>query len=194
VPVVYYPVDQFPETLLRNSLVIRTGGDPRHIVGAAREQFSAIDPDQPVASVRTMDDVLRSAVSLWRVNLQLVSAFAIAALLLAAVGIYSVVAFAVASRAREIGVRVALGARPADIVRHVLAAGTWPIGVGMIFGAIGGAMAGRIFSGLLHEVRSTDAATLAAVGAVVTVTALLACAGPVRRALHVDPVEALKSE
>jgi putative ABC transport system permease protein len=194
VPVVYYPIDQFPETLLRNSLVIRTTGDPRQIVGAAREQFWAVDPDQPVAAVRTMDDVLRSAVSLWRVNLQLVAAFAIAALLLAAVGIYTVVAFAVASRAREIGVRVALGARPADIVRHVLEAGAWPIGLGVVIGVFGGSLAARLFSGLLHGVPSTDAITLAAVSSVVILTGVVACAGPVRRALQVDPVDALRSE
>jgi len=194
VPVVYYPVDQFPETVLRNSLVIRTTDDPRQIVGPAREQIWAVDPDQPIAAVRTMDDVLRSAVSLWRVNLQLVAAFAIAALLLAAVGIYSVVAFAVASRAREIGVRVALGARPSDVIRHVLTAGAWPIALGLVFGAVGGTVVARLFSGLLHGVQSTDAVTLAAVTVVVIVTGAAACAGPVRRALQVDPVEALRTE
>ena len=194
VPVVYYPVDQFPETLLRNSLVIRTSGNPRQIVGAARDQLWAVDPDQPVAAIRTMDEVLSSAVSLWRLNFQLVGTFALGALLLAAVGIYSVVAFAVASRTREIGVRIALGARPADVVRHVLAAGAWPIGAGVVLGAAGGTFAARVFSGLLHGVQATDAAILAAVVGLVTLTSAVACAGPLRRALRVDPVESLRSE
>ena len=193
-PAAYYPVHQFPETLLRNSLVVRTGGDPRKIIGAVREQIRAVDPDQPIARVRTEDDVLKSAVSLRRVNLQLVGAFAIAALLLAAVGIYAVIAFAVSMRAREIGVRVALGARRSHVVRHVLAAGVWPVGAGVMLGAVEGVLEARVFSGLLHGVQATDITTLAAVIGVVTLTGALACAEPVRRALHVDPVETLRAE
>ncbi len=192
-PAVYYPIVQFPETLIRNSIVMRTAGNPLDVVGAAREQVWAIDRDQPVAAVRTMDLILSNAVAQRRFNMILLGAFSLAALLLAGVGIYGVVAFAVAERTREIGVRVALGATPLDVARLTLAQGVAPVCLGLIAGLAGAITVSRAVEGLLFGVQERDPATLAGVTLVVLVIGTIACVVPARRALSIDPARALRS-
>jgi predicted permease len=193
-PAVYYPVAQFPETLLRNSVVIRTAGDPMQIVAAAREQVWAIDRDQPVAFIRTLDQVLGGATAERRFDMMLLGAFSIAAVLLAAIGIYGVVAFAMARRTREIGVRMALGARRRDIVRLTLAEGATPVALGLTVGLAGAAIGSRAIEGLLFRVPAGDPITLGGVTALLALTALIACLIPARRALSIDPAVALRHE
>jgi putative ABC transport system permease protein len=192
-PAVYYPVVQFPETLIRNSIVIRTVGNPLDVVAAAREQVWAIDRDQPVAAVRTMDQILATAVAQRRFNMILLGAFSLAALLLAGLGIYGVVAFAVAERTREIGVRVALGATPLDVAGLTFAQSATPVGLGILAGLAGAIAVSRAIEGLLFGVEGRDPATLVAVTAVVLVIGTAACVVPARRALKIDPASALRA-
>jgi putative ABC transport system permease protein len=193
-PAAYYPVAQFPETLIRNSVVIRATGDPLAVVAAAREQVQALDPELPSASIRTMDQILSGAVSVRRFNLILLAAFSIAAMLLAGIGIYGVVAFAVAQRTREIGVRIALGALPVDVARLTIAQGARPVGIGLLLGLAGAALVSRALEGLLYGVTPGDPATLGGVSLLVLSIGLAACAIPARRALRIDPARALRSE
>jgi putative ABC transport system permease protein len=191
-PAVYYPIVQFPETLIRNSIIMRTAGNPLDVVAAAREQVWAIDRDQPVATVRTMDQILSSAVAQRRFNMIVLGAFSLAAVLLAGVGIYGVVAFAVSERTREIGVRVALGATPLDVARLTFAQGAAPVGLGLMAGLAGAIAVSRAIEGLLFGVQGRDPATLAGVTVVVLVIGIIACVVPVSRALRIDPASALR--
>jgi putative ABC transport system permease protein len=193
-PAVFYPIGQFPESTLRQSIVIRTAGDPMAIVSMAREQVRAVDPDQPVASTRTLDELLTSALAQRRFNLILIGGFAATALLLAAVGIYGIVAFAVGQRAREIGVRVALGARQSDVIRLVLSQAAGPVGIGVAGGLAGALAASRALERFVFGVTATDALTLTTVALVVGVMTIAASLGPTRRALGVDPATALRGD
>jgi predicted permease len=193
-PAAYYPIAQFPETLLREAVVIRASGAVEPVVTAARTAVAGVDPDQPVASMRLLTDVLASAVAQRRFNVVLVSAFAAAASVLAGLGIYGVVAFAVAQRTREIGVRVALGARTAHIVRLAGRVAAIPLAVGLTAGMAAAQAASASIQSLLFDVRSTDPVTLAAVAVAVAVLGGLACLAPMRRALRVDPAVALRIE
>lgn len=193
-PAVYYPLAQFPETMLRQSVVIRTPGDPLAVVGAVREQIRAEDSDQPIASVRPLDDVLAGAVAQRRFNLLLIGSFAATALLLAGIGVYGIVAFAVGQRTREIGVRVALGARPADVVRLVLGQGAVPVSLGVAIGLAGARAASGLLDSLVFGISGTDASTMIGVALVVGALALAAAIVPARRALHVDPAVALRGD
>jgi putative ABC transport system permease protein len=192
-PAVYYPMAQFPEPMLRQSIVVRTSGDPMAVAGSAREQIRLIDRDQPIAAVRPLSDVLGAAVAQRRFNLILIASFAAAALLLAAAGVYGIVAFAVGQRTQEIGVRVALGAGRSDVVRLVLAQGTVPVVAGVAAGIAGALAASRILDTLVFGVRATDAMTLASVALAVAAIALAASIAPARRALRVDPAVALRA-
>jgi ABC-type antimicrobial peptide transport system permease subunit len=192
-PAVYYPMAQFPEPMLRQSIVVGTSGDPMAVAGSAREQIRLIDRDQPIAAVRPLSDVLGAAVAQRRFNLILIASFAAAALLLAAAGVYGIVAFAVGQRTQEIGVRVALGAGRSDVVRLVLAQGTVPVVAGVAAGIAGALAASRILDTLVFGVRATDAMTLASVALAVAAIALAASIAPARRALRVDPAVALRA-
>jgi ABC-type antimicrobial peptide transport system permease subunit len=126
--------------------------------------------------------------------MQLLSGFALVALLMAALGIYGVVAFVVSRRTREVGIRMALGARAADVLRLVLRQGMTPVLIGLAAGLALSLGLGRLSAGLLFEVPPHDPATLAAAAAVLTAAALLACAVPARRAARIDPAQALRDE
>ena len=191
-PAAYYPVAQFPETVLRNSIVIRTDGDPLSIVAAAREQVWRLDREQPVASIRTLDQILAASVAERRFNLMLLAGFSTTALGLAALGLYGIVAFAVGQRSREIGLRVALGARPFDVARLVMTHGAAPIAVGLGLGTVAAFLASRAIEAQFFGVTAADSTTLGFVLAVVTATGALACAAPARRALRIDPALTLR--
>ena len=191
-PAAYYPVAQFPETVLRNSIVIRADGDPLSIVAAARDQVWRLDREQPVASIRTLDQILAASVAERRFNLMLLAGFSTTALGLAALGLYGIVAFAVGQRSREIGLRVALGARPFDVARLVMTHGAAPIAVGLGLGTVAAFLASRAIEAQFFGVTAADSTTLGFVLAVVTATGALACAAPARRALRIDPALTLR--
>jgi putative ABC transport system permease protein len=194
VPAVYYPVAQFPETLLRNSLVVRTAASLEQIVPAVRAQVALEDRDQPLAAIRPLTAVLDASIAGRRTNLLLTTVFAAFALLLAVVGVYGVVAFAVAQRTREIAVRVALGAERRHIAAVTLAQGAVPVGIGIAVGAGAARVGSRAIASLLFGVSGADAVTLLAIGAIVAVAGIAACAPPLRRALRIDPAAALREE
>ena len=189
---IYLPHLQNPWPSL--SLVLRVRGDPEQLVGALRREAASIDPNLPLGDVRTLEEILDRAVAQPRFQAYLLSAFAGLALLLAAVGIYGVVSFSVSQRTREIGVRLALGALPADVVGHFVRKGLLPVVAGLALGLGASLMAVRLLSGLLYEVPRTDPVTFVAVPAILVVVAALAALLPARRATRVDPMVILRAE
>jgi predicted permease len=176
------------------SIVVRTTVDPMSVLPAVRREVKAIDPALPVAEPRTLRDAQSLGLSDRRLPMQLMGAFGVLALLLAAVGVYGVMAYSVAARTREIGVRVALGAQPSRVFGMVVQQGLRAAVVGLTLGLLGAAAFGRLLTSLLYGVRPTDALTFIGVVVVLLVVTLSACLVPARRALRVDPLEALRSE
>jgi putative ABC transport system permease protein len=192
---VYLPAaqtDVYPVRLA--SLAIRTTGDPYALVPAIQRAVWSIDPDQPITGVRTLDEVLSAASAQRRFNMTLLLSFAGLALALALIGVYGVVAYAVAQRTREIGIRVALGATRGDVVALVVKSGlVWSV-VGIAAGLAGAYGASRLITGLLFGVTASDPATFATIAVVMVGVALSASYVPARRAASVDPASALRSE
>ena len=176
------------------AIVVRTSVDPMSLLPAVRREVRAIDPTIPVAEAHSMKDVQSMVLADRRLPMQLMSVFAFVALLLAAVGVYGVMAYSVAARTREIGVRVALGARPTDVFAMVVRQGLGTAIVGLTLGLLGAAALGRVLTSLLYGVRPTDGVTFAGVAGVLLLVVLAACLVPARRAIRVDPLEALRSE
>jgi putative ABC transport system permease protein len=176
------------------SLVVRTTGDPREIAAAIRGQVAAMDNDQPVANIRTMDVIVSGSVARQRFSALLLALFAGVALILAAVGIYGVMSYYVAQRTHEIGIRMALGAERCDLLRLVVGKGMLLALIGVMIGLAAAFTLTRLMSGLLFEVEATDRVTFAATAVLLTSVALLACWIPARRATKVDPIVALRSE
>ncbi len=176
------------------TFAMRLETGPAAIENVVRAQVSAIDPDQPVTRLQTMEDALRDSTRRQRFNLWLLALFAAVALILAAAGVYVVRAYAVASRTQELGIRVALGAAPASIIRLVIWQGLAPTLVGVGAGLLGALALGRVIRGLLFEVGPADPITLATAAVVLTGVSFVAAWLPARRATQVDPVVALRSE
>jgi hypothetical protein len=193
-PTIYYPFAQFPETTLVQTIVVRSNQPLDRVIASVRDVVGGVDRDQPLGRAMSMSDRLAGAVAQRRVNLMLLGAFAISALLMAAIGVYGVVAFAMASRTREIGVRMALGASGRDIAKLGTLQGAAPVLIGVVGGIAGCLLGGRALRGLLFGVESTDPATLALSITVVLVVALIAVAAPTRRAMRIDPLQALRAE
>ena len=176
------------------TLVVRTTGDPLGAVGAIRSAVAALDKDQPIADVRTMNQWLTESTARARFSTVLLSVFAALALVLAAVGIYGVMAYSVAQRTHEIGIRIALGAQSGDILKLVVRQGMLlalagvVAGIGIAFGVT------RFLKTLLYEIPPTDAATFAGISSFLAAVALLACWIPARRATRVEPIVALRYE
>jgi putative ABC transport system permease protein len=191
-PTVYFPFRQAAET--GQYVVVRTTGDPRTIASAAREIVAALDKDLPVANVRTMDDLMAASVAAPRFRTTLVAIFAAVGLLLAAIGIYGVMSYAVTERTHEIGVRAALGAGRTDVLRLVLGETLVLAGVGVGVGLAGALATTRTIRALLFHVEPTDSATFAAIALILVATALVASYIPARRAMRVDPMVALRYE
>ena len=172
-------------------LVLRTSGDPHTALPAVRRVVHDMDPEQPVYAVRTMNEAYAAAALQRRVATVALSIFAAFALLLAAVGIYAVVAYSVGQRTREIGLRIALGAGTGQVLRLVVRQALVPVVVGGIIGFAGALAVGRVLSGLLFQVSATDPVTLAVVVALLAAVGLVASLLPARRASQLDPVAAL---
>jgi predicted permease len=175
-------------------LVFRTAGDPASLVGSVRQAIRAVDPDQPISDVATMEEVLGREISQRRLGMILLTAFAVLALLLASLGIYGVLAYFVAQHRNEIGVRLALGATPAKILLFVLQKGMRLTLLGVGIGLAASFALTRLMTSLLFGVNPVDPLTFAAVPVLLAVVAFLACWIPARRAAKVDPVVALRYE
>jgi putative ABC transport system permease protein len=175
-------------------LMARISGDPASLAAAVRSQVSAIDKDQPVTAIRTINEVIASTTAPRRFNTLLLSIFAAVALALTAVGVYSVISYSVTQRTQEVGVRMALGARPGDIIRLVLKQGLTLTLIGVASGVLGAVAAARVMSGLLYGVTATDPATFVAISLLLLIVATLACYLPARRAARVEPIAALRHE
>jgi putative ABC transport system permease protein len=175
-------------------ILARTSGDPAQLAGAARQTVRAIDPALPAYGMGPLTEAVTESVAQRRFSMLLLTLFAGIALFLAAVGLYGVVAYAVTQRTQEIGVRMAIGARPADVLRLVVGDGLKLATIGVVLG-IGVALAmARVIESMLFEVEPYDAASYGAVAAVLLAIAALACYVPARRAMRVDPLVALRQE
>jgi len=175
-------------------LVIRTEGDPQQLVAAMRREIHAVDPNQPVSNIATLDETFDQGTQRRRVGMTLLVAFALLALLLAVIGIYAVLAFFVTQHRPEIGVRVALGAQKRDILGLIFKKGMALALAGVVIGIAGAMAITRLMASLLFGVTPVDALTFAAVSICVLAVALLACYIPARRATKVDPLIALRYE
>ncbi len=189
---IYVPFVQNP--FWAADIAVRSHGNPSALSGALREQIRAIDPALPVAEVRPMVEVIGSSFAQPRFRTALLSLFGAAALLLAAIGIYGVLAYTVAQQTREIGIRMALGANPRRVLRLVLARGLRLAGAGTVVGVLAALVLTQLLNSLLFDVSATDPLTFAAVAGLLLAVALLACYVPARRAMRVDPMVALRYE
>jgi ABC-type antimicrobial peptide transport system permease subunit len=178
----------------RVSLVVRASGDARQLVSPVLAAIRAVDSDQPVYEVRTMNEVLDQSLALRWFNALVVSLFAASSLLLAMIGIYGVIAWTVRQRTREIGVRMALGAQRNAVLALVLHRGLRLASSGIVIGVIGAIALTRSLRSLLFGVGPVDLFTFTAVPLLLVLVALLACWLPARRAANVDPIEALRCE
>jgi predicted permease len=173
-------------------LAVRTQSDPLRLVNAVRSQVLAVDRDQPVSRVRTMEDIVNTSIGRRRLTMLLLGVFAGVALLLAVVGIYGVIAYTIAQRTQELGIRRALGAREGDIVRLLISQGLGLTLAGVALG-IGGALAlTRLMNSMLFHTSATDPATFGGIALLFVLVALTASYIPARRATRIDPMAALR--
>ena len=194
-PGVYLPCAQnFDTWAIPESLVIRTIEDPVRAASAVRQAIAAVDPEQPISAVRSMDDIIDLTVADRRQQATLLGAFSALALLVAAVGLYGVLSYAVTQRSREIGLRIALGATSGSVVRLVIARGAALTAIGLVCGTAGARAAASAMRSLLYSVEPADPATLAASVAMLSVVGLAACVLPAMRASRLSPLEALRED
>jgi len=192
---VYIPFAQFLDTWAQpEKFVVRTRGDPGALAGAVQHVIAGVDPEQPVAAIGTMDEILDRAVEDRTQQMTLLSAFAILALVLASIGLYGVLSYAVTQRSREIGLRIALGASSRRVLGMVVGRGLALTGIGLALGLALAAAGTRAMQSMLYGVEALDPATFAAVAALLCAIATLACWIPARRATRVDPIAVLREE
>jgi predicted permease len=191
-PVVYYAFRQ--ATTNNQYVAVRTSMNPRSLEPAVKSVVADLDKDLPIVNLRTMDELMTEAVAPPRFRTILVSMFAVVGVLLAAIGIYGVMAYAVTERTHELGVRIALGANRGDVLRIVLGEAAWLAGWGVVLGVAGAFGATRLIQTLLFGVTPTDTLTFAAIAMLLTATAFVASYIPARRATRVDPMVALRYE
>ena len=191
-PTVFYPHAALPIGYM--SFVIRTVADPASIARAIPQVIHSIDPQQPIAEIRTMEQVLVRSVAPQRFQMLLLGIFAAIALVLAMVGIYGVISYSVTRRTNEIGIRMALGASRDDVLGLVLRQGGAIVGLGLLLGLAGALALTRTISGFLFHVKPDDPLTFGIVSLVLALVAFLALAGPARRASRVDPLRALRHD
>jgi putative ABC transport system permease protein len=191
-PAVYLPHAQHPYGQM--AIVVRSTIEPASLTSAVRKEVQTIEKDQPVFNVRTMREVRAESMVPQRLSAFMLACFALIALLLAAIGIYAVIAYSVVQRTREIGIRMALGAQAADVLKMVIRNGLRLALVGVAIGLAGALALTRLMTSLLYGVTPTDAVTFASVSVGLIVVALFACYIPARRATKVDPLVALRYE
>jgi len=191
-PTIYFPLAQ--SQMGRMSVVVRTAGSPLSFVPDVRNVVRALDPDLPVESFQSMSDVVTSSMADRRYPMFLLMIFSTVALLVAAIGVYAVLAFAVNQRTREIGIRMALGAQRRQVLRLILRNGLGLTLAGLALGVVGGAFASRALSRLLFRVAPADPLTTICVVVVLLGVAMLAMYLPARRATRVDPMSALRND
>jgi len=197
---VYMPLSQLSAPALGGwssfplIVVVRTASPPYSLVSSTASAIHSIDKDQPITDVMSMDDFISRSLSQQRFNVLLLGAFAVLALLLAAVGIYSVLAYSVRKRVREISIRVALGAQISDVLRLVVIEGMKPTLFGIAIGLAVSLAVGPLLASLIYGVTPTDPLTFAAVSVILITVALLACIIPAFRATRVEPLKALREE
>jgi predicted permease len=193
-PAFWWPLVQGPYGVPEMSLVVRSGNDSSLLASAVREQVRRIDPDIAVADLRLMDQIVDRSISRPRFIFFLVSLFAVLAIILAAIGIYGVIAYSVSQRMPEFGLRLALGAAPANLMRKVLFQAAQLAVTGTVLGVVVALVLGRLVRSLIYNVSPTDPLTFCAVGLLVLSVALLACYLPARRATQANPMAALRAE
>jgi putative ABC transport system permease protein len=191
-PAVYFPHPDLTYSFM--TLVIRTDGDPTAIAPAVQREIRALDPNQPISDVRTMNQVMADWVSRSRFNTLLLGLFAGLATLLSAVGIFGVMNYSVALRTREIGLRLAVGAQPRQVLLLVLRQGLVLTVVGIVLGLAAAFALTRLLSGLLFGVGAVDVTTFTTISLLLVLVSLLACYLPARRAMRIDPLRALRYE
>jgi len=191
-PMIYVPNSIVTRRIF--TVIARTAGDPALLLPAVREAIRAVERDQPITEMGTVREAVGDAVAAPRVLTLLVGAFGVVALLLAAIGVYGVVAYVVGQRMNEIGIRIALGAKSADIVQWTLKTGLTPALVGLAAGTVGALALSRWLGAQLYEVSPKDPVVFGGVGVVLVIVAILASGVPARRAARVDPAIALRSE
>lgn len=191
-PTYYLPAAQTP--LQDMSILVRTVNDPTTLVPALRHAVWTIDPNQPITNINTMERIVADSLAQPRLNMLLMGLFGSLAMILAAVGIYGLLSYTVTQRTQEMGIRMALGARTADVLKLVLTQGMTMALVGEVIGLAGALALTRIIRGLLFGVTPTDESTFIVVFSMLNLVALLACVIPARRATKVDPLVALRYE
>jgi putative ABC transport system permease protein len=191
-PMLYMPHLQNP--FPGAGVIIRTTGDPKALAHDVAAVVHSMDPEMPIFDVHTMEERVQQSVGQPRFQTVVVGFFAVAALFLAAVGIFGVVAHSTAQRTQEIGIRMALGANGAHVIETVMLDGLRPVLFGVVLGLAGAAALSRVFSNLLFNVTATDPSTFVLAALVLSIVAIAACLGPARRATRVDPVVALRAE
>jgi putative ABC transport system permease protein len=186
----YLPSAQSPWPAM--TLLVRSSGDFRSLVPAVRAKIAEVDPTLPVSGILSMEDVVSTSVAQPRLIMQFVGVFAGFALLLSAIGIYGVMAYSVTQRKQELGIRVALGAAPRDILRLVVGQGMMLTLIGVAVGVLTSLLLTRLISTLLFGVRAIDPIAFAGSALVLAAAALIACYLPARRATQVDPTVVLR--
>jgi putative ABC transport system permease protein len=176
------------------TVLVRTSSDPRAVISSLRQAVWAIDANQPLSNINTLEQIVSESIAQPRLNMLLMMLFGGLALLLSAVGIYGLLSYAVTQRTQELGIRMALGANVTDVLKLVLKQGMLLALIGEVIGLAGAFALTRLMSGLLFGVTPTDTTIFAGVVAVLTLTALFACYLPARRATKVDPLVALRYE
>ncbi len=198
-PTLYGPIPQAPKSAVpfmanNLSLVVRTGIEPEALASTVRRELRNVDVDVATCGVRPMHQFLAASVAARKFNMELIGVFAVTALLLAAAGLYAVIAYLVSQRTREIGIRLALGATPRHILRLMMGQGMRLTLIGVAIGLVGAIAITRLMRSLLFAVAPTDLMTFGISSIVLIVVALLACFIPARRATKVDPLVALRYE
>jgi putative ABC transport system permease protein len=191
-PAIYLPHNIF--TLPFMSVLVRSDAGEAAVANAVRAAVQSLDPELPIGEVEALERIVERATGQPRFRALLIGSFALAALLLAAVGLYGLISYTVAQRSPEIGVRLALGATPVQVGRLILGQGLALAGAGVALGLVGALAATRLLEGLLFSISATDPTVYAALAGVLLATAALACYVPARRAMRVDPAVALRSE
>jgi putative ABC transport system permease protein len=191
-PIIYYSAAQMPPVLV--NLAIRTAGDPLALIAPLRREVAALDSNLPLSRAGTLERRMADSLARQRFSIQLMAVFAALAALLAAIGIYGVLAYLVDQRRREFGIRVALGARAGDVLTLVLRQGSIPVAVGLIAGIAGSLALTRLLKSLLYEVSATDPLIFGAVSLGLIAVSIVAMSIPARRATRVDPLDALRQE